>query len=496
LQKTVETYNNFIGGQWVASYSKKTYDVRNPADLDDVVGFFQESDVQDVHAAIIAAQLAFPSWKTMSAPQRGLILFEAWNIMKQRVDDFAKGITREEGKALADSRGEVKRSLNVLEYVAGEGRRLLGDRIPSELQNTLIYTEKRPLGIVVIITPWNFPLSIPMWKIAPALISGNTVIFKPASSTPLTAINLVKLFSDAGLPKGVLNLVTGPGKSIGRELIEREEVKAVSFTGSTDIGRWIYESASKSLKKVQCEMGGKNAVVVADNADLDLAVEGVVQGAFGSTGQRCTATSRVIVVESVKEKFMQKLLEKIGQLRVGSGFDSGVDVGPLASKSQLEKVLDYIASAPKEGARLVYGGNRLTGHDYDKGFYVQPTVFDEVTPEMKIGCEEVFGPVLSVISAEDLEKAIQLANDSKYGLSGSVYSTNLTEIMKYVDAIDVGMIHVNSPTLGGEAQAPFGGVKESGLGEREQGPKAIDFYTQEIVIYVDYTGKKREARFI
>jgi methylmalonic acid semialdehyde dehydrogenase len=496
LQKTVETYNNFIGGQWIASSSKRTYEIRNPADSDDVVGLFQESDVQDAHEAIRAARLAFSSWKKMSPPQRGLILFETWNIMKQRAEDFAKGITREEGKTLADSRGEVKRSLNVLEYMAGEGRRLMGDRIPSELQNTLIYTEKRPLGVVAVITPWNFPLSIPMWKIAPALISGNTVVFKPASSTPLTAVNLVKLFSDAGLPKGVLNLVTGPGKSIGKELIESEDVKAVSFTGSTEIGRWIYEVSSRSLKKVQCEMGGKNAVVVAENADLDLAVEGIVQGAFGSTGQRCTATSRVVVVESVKEKFMQKLLEKVGQLKVGNGFDPAVDVGPLASKSQLEKVMDYITNGPKEGAHLVYGGNRLAGQDYAKGFYVQPTIFDNVKPEMKIGCEEVFGPVLSIISAEDLEKAIELANDSKYGLSGSIYSTNLSEVMKYVDGIEVGMIHVNSPTLGGEAQAPFGGVKESGLGEREQGPRAIDFYTQEIVIYVDYTGKKREARFI
>jgi acyl-CoA reductase-like NAD-dependent aldehyde dehydrogenase len=496
MQRTVETFNNFIGGDWVSSSSRRTYEIRNPANTDDLVGLFQEADIQDVRAAIEAAKLAFSSWKKVSPPQRGLILFDAWNIMKERAEEFARGITREEGKPLADSRGEVKRSLNVLEYMAGEGRRLLGVRIPSELQNTLIYTERRPLGVVGVITPWNFPLSIPMWKIAPALISGNTVVFKPASSTPLSAINLVKLFSDAGLPKGVLNLVTGPGKSIGKELIENEDVRAVSFTGSTEIGRWIYENASKSLKKVQCEMGGKNAVVVAENADLDLAVEGIVQGAFGSTGQRCTATSRVVVVESVKEKFMQKLLERVRKLKVSDGFDPTVDVGPLASKNQLEKVLDYVTNAPREGARLVYGGNRLTGHDYDKGFYVQPTVFDDVSPNMRIGCEEVFGPVLSIINATDLEKAIELANDSRYGLSGSIYSTNLTEVMKYIDQIEVGMIHVNSPTLGGEAQAPFGGVKESGLGEREQGPRAIDFYTQEIVIYVDYTGKKREARFI
>jgi acyl-CoA reductase-like NAD-dependent aldehyde dehydrogenase len=497
LQKTEQqTYNNYIGGSWIPAENGNTYEIRNPADYDDVVGYFQESSAADALAAIRAAKEAAAVWRKVPPPQRGLVLYEAWNIMKQRAEDFARIITREEGKPLADSRGEVKRSLNVLEFMAGEGRRLSGDSIPSELQNTLIYTQKRPLGVVAVITPWNFPLSIPMWKIAPALISGNAVVFKPASSTPFTAVNLVKLFAEAGLPKGVLNLVTGPGGSVGKEIIGSEDVRAVSFTGSTETGRWIYESSSKTMKKVQCEMGGKNAVVVTENADLDLAVEGVVQGAFGSTGQRCTATSRVVVFESIKETFLGKLAERASRLKVGSGFDPATDVGPLASKSQLEKVMGYITGAKEEGAKLFHGGRRLSGSGYDKGYYVEPTIFDDVTPKMKIGCEEVFGPVLSILTAENLESAIELANDSRFGLSGSIYSSNLSEVMKYVDEIEVGMIHVNSPTLGGEAQAPFGGVKESGLGTREQGRKAVDFFTEEIVVYVDYTGKRRDAKFI
>jgi acyl-CoA reductase-like NAD-dependent aldehyde dehydrogenase len=470
LQKTEQqTYNNYIGGSWIPAENGNTYEIRNPADYDDVVGYFQESSAADALAAIRAAKEAAAVWRKVPPPQRGLVLYEAWNIMKQRAEDFARIITREEGKPLADSRGEVKRSLNVLEFMAGEGRRLSGDSIPSELQNTLIYTQKRPLGVVAVITPWNLPF---------------------------TAVNLVKLFAEAGLPKGVLNLVTGPGGSVGKEIIGSEDVRAVSFTGSTETGRWIYESSSKTMKKVQCEMGGKNAVVVTENADLDLAVEGVVQGAFGSTGQRCTATSRVVVFESIKETFLGKLAERASRLKVGSGFDPATDVGPLASKSQLEKVMGYITGAKEEGAKLFHGGRRLSGSGYDKGHYVEPTIFDDVTPKMKIGCEEVFGPVLSILTAENLESAIELANDSRFGLSGSIYSSNLSEVMKYVDEIEVGMIHVNSPTLGGEAQAPFGGVKESGLGTREQGRKAVDFFTEEIVVYVDYTGKRRDAKFI
>src|SRR5579875_2759355 len=483
MQKLEGVYYNFIAGDWVEASTKKTYDLYNPADTSQHLGSFQLSGAEDAKRAIEAAK-------------RAEVVFRAWELMKEGAEEFARTITIEEGKTLADSRGEVKRSLNVLEFTAGEGRRLLGDVIPSELPKNLIFTYRRPLGVVAIITPWNFPLSIPVWKIAPALVSGNTVVFKPATSTPLTAIKLVKLFEEAGLPKGVLNMVTGPGGTLGKELISSQDVKAVSFTGSTETGRWIYENAAKTLKKVQCEMGGKNAVIVDSSADLDLASDGIVQGAFGSTGQRCTATSRVIVLKDVKKELVDIILEKASKLKVGNGLMPDVDMGPLSSEDQLKKVLFHIETAKAEGATLLIGGNRIRGEGYDRGYFVQPTVFDNVKPQMKIAQQEIFGPVLALLDADNLDEAIMIANNSLFGLSGSIYTSNINNAMKYVEKTEAGMLHINSPTLGGEAQAPFGGIKESGLGQREQGRRAIEFYTDEVVVYIDYTGRKREAKFI
>lgn len=496
MQKLEGVYYNFIGGDWIEASTKKRYDLYNPADTSQHLGSFQLSGAEDGRKAIEAAKMAFESWREMPSPKRAEVLFRAWELMKEEAEEFARIITTEEGKTLADSRGEVKRSLNVLEFTAGEGRRLLGDVIPSELPKNLIFTYRRPLGVVAIITPWNFPLSIPVWKIAPALVSGNTVVFKPATSTPLTAIKLVKLFEEAGLPKGILNMVTGPGGTLGKELISSQDVKAVSFTGSTETGRWIYENAAKTLKKVQCEMGGKNAVIVDSSADLDLASDGIVQGAFGSTGQRCTATSRVVVLKDVKKELLEIVLEKTSKLRVGNGLMTDVDMGPLSSEDQLNKVLFHIETAQAEGAKLLMGGKRLNGEAYDKGYFVQPTIFDDVKPNMKIAQQEIFGPVLAVLDAESLEEAIKVANHSMFGLSGSIYTSDINNAMKYVERAEAGMLHINSPTLGGEAQAPFGGIKESGLGQREQGRRAIEFYTDEVVVYIDYTGRKREAKFI
>ncbi|MDG6928601.1 MAG: aldehyde dehydrogenase family protein [Nitrososphaerota archaeon] len=496
MQSHVETFHNFVGGRWVPSAAGETYELHDPADASEAIGRFQGSGVEDARAAIAAAQEAFAAWRSTPAPQRGQALFRAWSLMKERVEEFARTITKEEGKPIADARGEVKRALNVLEFTAGEGRRLLGDTIPSELPKTLIYTQRRPLGVTAVITPWNFPLAIPVWKVAPALVSGNTVVFKPASSTPLTAIALVKVFVDAGLPAGVLNMVTGPGATVGKELATNPSVRAISFTGSTETGRWIYGAASGTLKKVQCEMGGKNAVVVAEDADLDLAVEGVVQGAFGSSGQRCTATSRVVVLKGAKGPFMEKLAARTTSLKVGPGLDARTDVGPLSSREQLDKVMGHIALARKEGARLVAGGRRMAGGHFDGGFYVEPTIFDGVEPGMSIAQQEIFGPVLAVLEAEDMDEAMKLANDSLFGLSGSIYTSDLAKAMKYAEEAEAGMLHINSPTLGGEAHVPFGGLKQSGLGIREQGRRAIEFFTEEVVVYMDYTGKKRDARFI
>jgi len=496
LQIEAQVYYNYIRGEWVKSSSGKTYHTVNPANKNQILGYFQESTREDAKLGIQAAHDSFQFWRDTPAPIRGEVLFKAWILMKERAEELARTMTLEEGKPLADAKGEVKRSLNVLEFMAGEGRRLVGQTIPSELKNNFAYTIKKPLGVVAIITPWNFPLAIATWKISPALVSGNTVAFKPASSTPLSAINLVKLLVDAGLPKGVLNMVTGPGGTVGMELVENPLVRAISVTGHTETGAMIYEKASRMLKKVQCEMGGKNAVVVLEDADLDLAVEGIVQGAFGSTGQRCTSTSRVIVEEKIKDIFVRRLLERTKRLKIADGFTEGVDVSPLASDSQFNKVMSYIEVGKQEGATLLYGGKKPSGAEYENGYYVEPSIFTDVRPEMRIAQEEVFGPVLPIMVAKDSDEAINIANSVRYGLSASIYTNDITKAFKFTDMIEVGMIHINSPTLGGEAQLPFGGIKASGVGIREQGSKAIEFYTDEIVVYVDYTGRRREAKFI
>ena len=393
--------------------------------------------------------------------------------------------------------GEVRRAMNIIEYAAGEGRRMFGYTTPSELPNTVAYTVRRPLGVVAVITPWNFPLAIPAWKIAPALICGNTIVFKPASSTPMTAVKMVEVFDEAGLPPGVLNLVTGPGASVGNTFVESPDVKGISFTGSTEIGTGVYAEGAKSLKKLQCEMGGKNAVILLADADLDKAMGGIVQGAFGSTGQRCTATSRVIVEESIYDQFMDELIDRTSKLKIGDGIESDVDMGPLASESQLDTVTGYIGVGTEEGANLAYGGNVLSGSVYDEGYYVEPTIFTDVAPSMRIAQEEIFGPVLTVFKARDLPEAVDISNSVKFGLSSSVYTRDLTQAFEYVSTAEAGMVHINSPTLGGEVHLPFGGIKSSGVGHREQGVEAIEFFSEVITVYVDYAGAPRQqAKFI
>ena len=493
----IETYRNFIGGRWIESQSGQTYPIYNPAHKTETLGRFQGSIEADAEAAISAADAAVQGWADTPAPSRSKVLWTALGILERRADELARTITLEEGKPLPDAMGEVKRAMNIVEYAAGEGRRMFGYTTPSELPSTVAYTTRRPLGVVAIITPWNFPLAIPAWQIAPALICGNAIVFKPASSTPMTAVKLMEVFEEAGVPPGVLNMVTGPGSSVGNVFVESPDVKGISFTGSTEIGTGIYAEGARNLKKIQCEMGGKNAVILLADADLDKALGGIVQAAFGSTGQRCTATSRAIVEEAVYDDFMEQLLDRTGKLKIGDGLDPDVDVSPLSSQTQLDTVSGYIGIGAEEGADLVYGGRTLSGGIYDEGYYVEPTIFAEVDPSMRIAQEEIFGPVLTVFKARDLDEAVEISNSVKFGLSSSVYTRDLTQAFDYVSRIEAGMVHINSPTLGGEVHLPFGGLKSSGVGQREQGVEAVEFFSEVITVYVDYAGSPRQqAKFI
>ena len=490
-------YKNFIGGDWVESISGRRYPVFNPARKTESVGEFQTSTAEDATVAVEAARAALPGWANTPAPGRASVLFRALEIMGRRAGEIAQTITTEEGKPIGDAIGEVKRAMNIIEYAAGEGRRMFGYTTPSELPYTVAYTIKRPLGVVGIITPWNFPIAIPAWKIAPALICGNALVFKPASSTPLSAVKLVEVFEEAGLPPGVLNLVTGPGAQVGNALVENTGVNGISFTGSTEIGTDLYAKSAQRLKKVQAEMGGKNAVILLADADMDKALGGIVQGAFGSTGQRCTATSRVIVEEGVYDQFMEGLIDRTSKLKIGDGIDPAMDVAPLSSQSQYDKVLEYIGVGTEEGAHLAYGGHGLTEGQYSEGFYVEPTVFTDVSPDMRIAREEIFGPVLTVFKARNLEEAIQISNSVEFGLSSSVYTKDLTRAFEYINTVETGMVHVNAPTLGGEVHLPFGGLKASGVGQREQGTEAFDFFTETITVYIDHAqAPRQQARFI
>jgi alpha-ketoglutaric semialdehyde dehydrogenase len=489
---TEQLCRNYINGEWVESRSTKIVERRNPANTDEVVARIPLSTRQEMKEAIVAAKAAFPAWREMPAPNRGKILFTATRIMQEQKESLARLLTREEGKALKDSLGEVQRAINILEFMAGEARRLNGETLTSELPKNFSYTIRQPLGVVGAITPWNFPVAIPVWKIAPALVCGNTVVFKPATLTPLTAMKIAEIFEQAGLPAGVLNLVMGSGRETGDELVQNPHVHGLSFTGSNEVGCALYASGAAHLKKIQCEMGGKNPVVVLADADLHLAMESVLSGAFASTGQRCTATSRVVIEESVADKFVEMLVERAKKYVVGDGLEAGTDMGPSVDDSQFNTVLKYLEIGKGEG-ELLCGGERLTGWRYDKGWFVAPTVFDHVAWDSKLAQEEIFGPVLSVIRVKDFDEALRVANSVRYGLSSSIYSTDSNKIFEFVDKIETGMTHVNSPTVGGEAHVPFGGAKDSSVGPREVGHAAIDFYTDLKIVYIDYTGRKRES---
>lgn len=488
-----KTYRNFIRGEWVVSESTKTVPNLNPADTRQVLGMVPLSTAEETRRAVGAAMAAFPTWRDTPAPVRGRILFDAWNLMEREKEQLARILTREEGKTVKESLGEISRTINILEYIAGEGRRLSGETVPSELPRNFCYTIRQPLGVVAVVTPWNFPVAIPCWKIAPALVAGNTVVFKPATLTPETATAVVSLFERAGVPRGVLNMVLGSGSTVGHALLDHEDVKAVSFTGSNEVGAEIYGRAARRMIRAQCEMGGKNPLVVMGDADLDVAVESAAQGAFGSTGQRCTATSRVIVEDAVADAFVERLATRAGRLRVGNGLEAGIDMGPAVDKAQLETDLRYIDVGREEGAKLLCGGRRLAEGAHEHGYFVEPTVFDHVKISTRIAQEEIFGPVVGVIRVKDFEEALQAANSVPYGLSSAIFTSDAAKVFRFVDGIEAGIVHINSGTPGGEAQLPFGGMKATGLGGREMGPTAIDFFTELKTVYVDYTGQKRTS---
>ncbi len=487
-------YKNYIAGKWVACKSGKTFANVNPADTRDVIGHFQDSGPEEVNAAVRAAKEAYKSWRLVPAPKRGELVMELGLWLKRNKERLAKDATREMGKILTETRGDVQEGIDCALYWGGEGRRMFGETTPSELPNKWAMTMRQPLGVCGLITPWNFPMAIPCWKLMPALLCGNTVVIKPASLTPLSVWNLVKGAQEVGFPPGVVNLVTGGGRGVGTPLCEHPDVALVSFTGSTEVGRQINLACAKDFKRVGLEMGGKNAVIVMDDANLDLALDGVLWGAFGTTGQRCTATSRCLVQRGVYEKFLSALAKRARALRVGDGLDERTEMGPAVDEGQLKTDLAYIAIAKKEGARLICGGKRLTGPKYDHGFFLEPTIFADVTPRMRLFKEEVFGPVLAVVPFDTLEQAIALQNDCLYGLSGSIYTKDVNKAFTAMRDVHTGLFYVNAPTIGAENHLPFGGVKQTGNGHREGGKEALDLFSEWKAVYVDFSDSLQRAQ--
>ena len=482
-----QVFQNYIDGKWVDCKSKKTFANINPANTKEVVCQHQASGPEDAATACAAAQSAQKAWSALPAPRRGEYLFKAAEWLDARLDKLAEDMTREEGKTLPEAKGEVKRAINIFRYFGGEGARQFSYQIPSERESVFCYTVRKPLGVVALITPWNFPSAIPAWKMAPALVAGNSVVIKPASQAPLSALRLVEALHEAGLPHGVLNYVSGSGGAVGSPLVENAAIRAISFTGSCEVGAGVYEKATRRRIRVQLEMGGKNPTIVLRDADLDYAADILVNGAFFSTGQKCTATSRAIIEKAIYEPLLEKLVAKTRQLKVGNGLDPGVQIGPAIDEKQLETDLRYIEIATQEGAKLVCGGNRLNGASYDQGYFLEPAIFTGVTPEMRIAQEEVFGPVLAIMIANDFDEAMRLANCARFGLSAAIVTRNLTRVHQFVNQIEAGLITVNLPTAGVEYQLPFGGTKESSFGMREQGPQALDFYTETRTVYLKYT---------
>src|SRR6266852_2370545 len=487
-------FKNFINGEWVESRSGKAYENRNPANTDELVGMFVSGTEEDANQAVDAAKEAYKKWRLVPAPKRAEIMFRAAELLLQRKEDFSKDMTREMGKVLPETRGDVQEAIDMTYYMAGEGRRLFGQTTPSELPNKFAMSVRQSIGVCGLITPWNFPMAIPSWKIMPALISGNTVVIKPAQDTPLSVYNLVQVLTEAGVPRGVVNLVSGSGSTVGATIAGNRDVPVVSFTGSTGVGRIISQACAPEFKHCSLEMGGKNIIIVMEDANMDLAVDGAVWGGFGTSGQRCTAASRVAIHKSVYGEFTKLLVERVKHLKVGNGLDTPTEMGPCINEQQLNTVMSYVEIGKNEGAKLLTGGNRLDSGAFAKGWFHEPTLFGNCSAKMRVAQEEIFGPVVSLIPVSDFAEAVEVANGVPYGLSASIYTKNVNQAFAAMRDIYTGIVYVNAPTIGAETHLPFGGTKQTGNGHSEAAIAAIDFYTEWKTLYIDYSDKLQRAK--
>jgi aldehyde dehydrogenase (NAD+) len=492
---TVKTYHNYINGRWTPSASGETFENVNPADTRECIGRFPLSNKEDVDAAVEAARNAFDRWRHTPAPRRAEILFRLGEILIRNKEAFASDMTREMGKVLKESGGDVQEAIDCTYYTAGEGRRLHGFTTPAEMPDKFAMCVRQPVGLCGLITPWNFPMAIPSWKLIPALVCGNTVVIKPAEDTPLSTYNLVKACEEAGIPPGVVNLVTGYGEPAGAAITNHPSLRLISFTGSTETGRIVATACAERNAICSLEMGGKNVIIVMDDADVDLAVEGAVWGAFGTSGQRCTASSRIVVHKKVYKQFSKKLVERATRLRVGNGIDAKTEMGPVINADAVHKIMGYIEVGEREdGATLACGGKRLTKGEYSNGYFIEPTVFTDVAPRMRIAQEEIFGPVTAVIPTSSLEEAVEIANDVRYGLSAAIYTQDVNRAFRAMQEMYTGIFYVNSSTIGAEVHLPFGGTKATGNGHREAGTQVLDIFTEWKSVYVDYSGKLQRAQ--
>jgi alpha-ketoglutaric semialdehyde dehydrogenase len=488
-----KTFQNYIGGEWVDSASGQTFESTSPA-TGDAIGIFPRSNAEDVDRAVDAAKAAFQEWRLVPAPKRGEILYRFANLLTEEKDDLTDLMSHEMGKVKAEAGGDVQEAIDMSLYMAGEGRRLFGQTTPSELRDKFNMSVRQPIGVVGAITPWNFPIAIPSWKIAPALVCGNTVVFKPATDTPALGERFVELFAEAGLPAGVLNIVHGGGGAVGDRLVKHPDVRVITLTGSRETGVEVMRNAADGLKHVHLELGGKNAIIVLDDADLELAVDGIVWSAFGTSGQRCTAASRVIVQNGVYEQLQSKLVAAAERLRLGPGWEDDTDVGPVINKRALEKIHSYTGIGKDEGAKLLTGGEVATDNGLDKGFFYRPTIFGDVDPQMRVAQEEIFGPTTALIRVRDVDEAIRVSNGIKYGLSSSIFTRDVNKAFRAMRDLEAGITYINAGTIGAEVHLPFGGTKDTGNGHREAGQAALDVFTEWKSIYVDYSGKLQKAQ--